>query len=73
MSQSNMREISMVEVDQVSGGGVFGTISGGFAAAAAVGGGLAMVPTPATPALAVFAVVTGVLSGVFAMAEAVSS
>ncbi len=67
-----MKTLSIEQVDQVSGGGVFGQISAGFAGAAAVSGGLAFVPTPASPALVGFAVLTGVLSAGFAYLEAIS-
>ena len=57
-----MQELSMDLVREVNGGGAYGDISAGLGAAAAVAGGLAAVPTPASGALAGFAVVTGVLS-----------
>jgi hypothetical protein len=60
----NEHEISLVSGgdDLAPGEDIFGDISAGLGAAAAVAGGLAAVPTPATPALAAFGVVTGVLS-----------
>ena len=73
MSQSKMREISMVEVEQVSGGGTFGVIGAALGGAAAIAGGLALVPTPASPALGAFAVVSGVLGATFAAVDAMSS
>jgi hypothetical protein len=57
-----MRVISTSEIENVSGATVMGDTAAFFAGAAAVAGGLASVPTPASPALAGFAVITGVLS-----------
>ena len=57
-----MQLMTSQEVEQVSGGGVFATIAFGMGTAAAIAGGLAAVPTPASPALAGFAVLTGVMA-----------
>ncbi len=65
-----MNTLSLEQVEQISGGGLFGQVAAGLAGAAAIAGGLAMVPTPASPALAGFAVLTGVLGAGFAYVEA---
>lgn len=57
-----MKLMTSQEVEQVSGAGVFGQISAGLGGAAAVAGGLAAIPTPASGALAGFAVLTGLMS-----------
>lgn len=55
-------ELNAAEIDAIAGGDPFGDISIGLGAAATVAGGLAAVPTPASPALAGFAVLTGLMS-----------
>jgi hypothetical protein len=60
-----MQTLELNEIDQVNGAGVMGQIGAAMGGFAAIAGGLAMVPSPATPALGAFAVVTGVLGGVF--------
>lgn len=57
-----MRELTSIEIDAVDGAGPLAGASLGLGAASVIGGGLACVPTPASPALAAFAVVTGILS-----------
>jgi len=57
------------DVEFVVGGGALGDAAAGLGIAATVGGGLAAVPTPASPALAGFAVVAGVLAGALAWAD----
>lgn len=60
---SCIQDLSLAEIDQVNGGGdVFTTISIAMGAAATVAGGAASIPTPASPALASFAVFTGLIS-----------
>ena len=60
-----MQVLSFVEVDQVAAAGGFQDAMGytaiAMGAAAGVSGGLACVPTPATPALAAFAALTSLL------------
>lgn len=61
-----MRELNLNEVDMLAGGAraictSFNDIGIGLGAAAAVGGGLAAIPTPASPALAGFGVLAGLL------------
>jgi hypothetical protein len=57
-----MQELNMVEVELVGGASTMGNFAAGMAGAASISGGLASVPTPASPALASFAVICGVLS-----------
>ena len=64
-----MRELTMIEIQDVNGEGVLGNIAAVFGGASAVAGGLAAVPTPATPALVSFAVVTGVLGAALGIAD----
>ena len=52
----------MDEIEVVAAAGVFGDISLAMGAASVVSGGAACIPSPATPALAGFAVLTGLLS-----------
>ena len=70
---STMHELSMQEVDEVSGGGILGVAGAVLGGAAAIAGGLALVPTPASPALGAFAVVSGVLGATFAAVDAAIS
>jgi len=65
-----MRELNSVEIEQVNGGGILGTAGAVLGGASAVAGGLAFVPTPASPALAAFAVVSGVLGATLAAVDA---
>ena len=65
-----MRELTMVEVQDVNGAGILGAVGAFFGGAAAIAGGLALIPTPASPGLAGFAVVTGVLGATFAYVDA---
>lgn len=64
-----MRNLVIEEISLVDGAGPLAEASMGLGAASVVGGGLACIPTPATPALAAFAVVTGVLSIALAWAD----
>lgn len=64
-----MRELNLIETEQVSGAGALNTAAIALGGAAAISGGLAAVPTPASPSLAAFAVVTGVLSATLAYAD----
>ena len=57
-----MHVITQDEIDTVCGASVMGDAAAFFAGAASISGGLAAVPTPASPALAGFAVISGVLS-----------
>lgn len=57
-----MNKLSQQEIDAVTGAGTtFGDISAAMYAAAAVSGGLAAIPTPASPGLVAFGVITGVM------------
>lgn len=65
-----MQELEIHEIELVGGGG--GPLADAatfFGGAAAISGGLAAVPTPASPALAGFAVMTGVLSAAMNYAD----
>lgn len=64
-----MRELTVNEILVVDGAGPLGDASLALGAASVIGGGLACIPTPATPALAGFAVITGVLSVALAWAD----
>ena len=64
-----MRELTVDEISAVDGAGPLGDASLALGAASVIGGGLACIPTPATPALAGFAVITGVLSVTLAWAD----
>ena len=57
-----MQELNAVECESISGASVMGDIAATMAGAAAITGGLGAVPTPASPALIGFAVITGVIS-----------
>ena len=57
-----MQVLSLQEIDMVSGASVMGDIAATMAGASVISGGLGAVPTPASPALIGFAVLTGVLS-----------
>lgn len=57
-----MKVLSTQQIEVVNGAGAFENISAGMGAAAAVAGGLAMVPTPASGALGAFAALTGLMS-----------
>jgi hypothetical protein len=57
-----IQTLRIEEINSISGAGVFGDISLAMGAASVIGGGLATIPTPATPALAGFAVLTGLMS-----------
>jgi hypothetical protein len=59
--QSDIVELTHEELDAINGGTVFGTIAAAMGGASVIAAGAAMVPTPASPALGAFAVVTGVL------------
>ncbi len=63
MSNMGITELSIEEMELVDGGtSTLGRISAGMAAASIASGGLALIPTPATPALAGFSVLTGLIS-----------
>lgn len=60
-----MQILNTQQIENVNGAGTLADISYAMAGAAAVAGGLAMVPTPASPALGGFAVLTGLMSAGF--------
>jgi hypothetical protein len=69
MEKGSMRELTIDEVSTVDGAGPLGDAALALGAASVIGGGLACIPTPATPALAGFAVITGVLSVALSFAD----
>jgi hypothetical protein len=67
---TEMKKLSINEIEQVDGAGVLGQAGAALGGAAAVAGGLAMVPTPASGALGAFAVVSGVLGAALSYVDA---
>lgn len=64
-----MRELTVEEVDEVGGGGDLAVASGIFAIGAGAAGALALIPGPQQPAIAGVAVVFGLASAGFALAD----
>lgn len=56
-----MNEISQQDIMAVNGAGTFGDIGAALTGAAIISGGLATIPTPATPALYAFTAIAGVM------------
>jgi hypothetical protein len=69
MKRRLMKELTISEISMVDGAGPLGDAALALGAASVIGGGLACIPTPATPALAGFAVITGVLSVALSFAD----
>lgn len=59
---SDIQELSRDELDAVDGAGPLAGAVDGLTAASIVAGGLACVPTPATPALVAFGVMTALMA-----------
>lgn len=57
-----MIDLSNEEIALISGASVMGDVAAAMAGASVTAGGLGAVPTPASPALIGFAVITGLLS-----------